>query len=367
MQDDPRLTPLAAALPGTVPFVGPEVMERAMGRPFAARLGANESLFGPSPAVIAAMADAARAVWKYGDPTVHELRHAIAAHHGCDPAHIAVGEGIDGLLGLIARLTVTAGIPVVTSDGAYPTFAFHVTGFGGTLHRVPYTADHEDPDRLIAKARAKGARLVYFANPDNPMGTWHDADTVARMVDAVPDGCLLVLDEAYVDTAPPGTAPALDPTDTRVIRLRTFSKAYGMAGARVGYAIGPAPLIAAFDKVRNHFGLSRVSQAGAIAALADQTWLTGVKAKVAAARNQIADIGRANLLIPIPSATNFVTLDCGRDGDHARAILRGLIDKGVFVRMPGVAPLDRCIRVSCGGADDLAVFAKALSEVVTAL
>jgi len=360
-----RLTPLAASLPATVPFTGPEALERAQGHPFAARLGANESRFGPSPAAVAAMTRAAADAWMYGDPEMHDLRQAIATHHGCDPAHVMPGQGIDSLLGLIVRLTVAAGTPVVTSAGAYPTFAFHVTGFGGVLHTVPYTADHEDPERLVARARAVGARLIYFANPDNPMGTWHDAATVQRMVDAVPDGCLLLLDEAYVELAPPGTAAAIDPADPRVIRLRTFSKAHGLAGLRVGHAIGPAPLIGAFDRVRDHFGLGRVAQAGALAALADRDWVNGVRVRVATARDRIAAIGRENGLVPLPSATNFVTLDCGADGGLARATLAGLRDRGVFIRMPGVAPLDRCIRISCGTDADLDLLATALPEALT--
>ena len=177
---------------------------------------------------------------------------------------------------------------------------------------------------------------------------------------AVPDGCLLLLDEAYGDLAPPGTLPALDPTDKRVARMRTFSKAYGLAGARVGYAIGDAALIAALDRVRNHFGLGRVSQAGARAALADQAWLAQVQAQVALSRDRIAVIGRANGLAPVLSATNFVTLDCGADGARARAVLAALADQGVFVRMPGVAPLDRCIRISCGTSADLDLLEQAL-------
>jgi histidinol-phosphate aminotransferase len=367
MRDDPRLTPLAAGLPATVPFVGPETQERRMGRPFAARLGANESVFGPSPRAIAAMQAAAAEVWKYGDPEVHDLRAAIAAHHGCAPAHVMPGEGIDGLLGLVVRLIVGPGDAVVTSAGAYPTFNFHVAGFGGVLHTVPYRDDHEDPAHLIATAREVGAKLVYIANPDNPMGTWHDAATLARMVEQVPDGCLLLLDEAYIDLAPPGTAPAIDPADPRVIRFRTFSKAHGMAGLRVGYAIGPQPLIAAFDRVRNHFGLGRIAQAGALAALADQDWLARVQGQVARARDRIASIARANGLQPLPSATNFVTVDCGRDGAHAKAVLDGLTAKGIFLRKPFVAPQDRCIRISAGTDGDLDLLAVALPTVLTGL
>ncbi len=362
----PRLTSLAASLPATVPFVGPEAQERRLSRPFRARLGANESLFGPSPRAIAAMQSAARDAWMYGDPEAHDLRAALAAHHGVTPAHIVAGEGIDGLLGYLVRLLVGPGDAVVTSDGAYPTFNFHVAGYGGVLHRVPYRADHEDPAALLAKAADMGAKLVYFANPDNPMGSWHDAATVKAMVAALPHGCLLLLDEAYADLAPAGVVPDIAADDPRVIRMRTFSKGYGLAGLRVGYAIGAPDLIAAFDRVRNHFGLGRVAQAGAMAALADQDWLAQVKAQVAQAREAIAAIALANGLAPLPSATNFVTVDCGRDGAHARAVLAALVERGVFVRMPGVAPLDRCIRISVGGSAELDVLAEVLPQALRA-
>ena len=215
------------------------------------------------------MEQAARDVWMYGDPESHDLKQALARQHRISADSIVVGEGIDGLLGYLVRLLIGADDPVVTSDGAYPTFNFHVTGFGGILHKVPYKGDHEDPVALAARARATDAKLIYFANPDNPMGSWHPAATVQRLIDAVPDRCLLILDEAYVEFAPDGTAPAIDPTDRRVIRMRTFSKAYGMAGARVGYAIAHPDLITAFNKIRNHFGMSRIGQAGALAALSD--------------------------------------------------------------------------------------------------
>ncbi|MEL7093143.1 MAG: aminotransferase class I/II-fold pyridoxal phosphate-dependent enzyme, partial [Pseudomonadota bacterium] len=265
---DFRLTPLAVSLPASVPFVGPETQERARDRRFAARIGANESVFGPSPAATAAMADAAH--WKYGDPESFDLRAALATHHGISPENVVVGEGIDGLLGYLVRLFVAPGDAVVTSDGAYPTFNYHVAGFGGTLHKVAYRDDHEDPAALFAKATETNAKLVYLANPDNPMGTWHDGATLTSALDQLPQGTLLVLDEAYIDCAPPGTAPDIAIDDPRVIRLRTFSKAYGLAGARVGYALGPAALITAFNKVRNHFGMNRAAQAGALAALQDK-------------------------------------------------------------------------------------------------
>jgi histidinol-phosphate aminotransferase len=361
----PRYTPLTESLPATVPFVGPEAQERMMGRVFDARLGANENIFGPSPAAIAAMQAAAGDIWMYGDPESYDLRQALATDLGITPENIVVGEGIDGLLGYLVRLLIGAGDAVVTSEGAYPTFNYHVAGFGGVLHKVPYQGDHEDPQALMLKAAEVGAKLVYLANPDNPMGTWHKGADIVAALDLLPDGCLLILDEAYVEFAPEGTAADIDINDPRVIRMRTFSKAYGMAGARVGYSLGAAELITAFNKIRNHFGMNRAAQAGALAALQDQAYLAATCAKVAAARDEITRIAVENGLSALPSATNFVAIDCGRDGAFAKAVLDGLVARGIFVRMPFVAPQNRCIRVSAGRPEDLAAFAAALPAALT--
>lgn len=363
----PRYTPLVDSLPATVPFVGPETQERQRGAPFAARIGANESVFGPSPKVVEAMAAAAAESWQYGDPENYDLKHAIARHHGVSPDNVVVGEGIDGLLGYLVRLLVAPGVPVVTSRGAYPTFNYHVAGFGGRLVTVPYRDDAEDPEALLDAIRAEGAPLAYFANPDNPMGSWHSGATVQSLIDRMPDGSVLCLDEAYAEFAPSNGLPRLDVSNPAVIRMRTFSKGYGMAGARVGYALGDAGLIKSFDKVRNHFGVNRVAQAGAIAALADQNYVTSVRLWVSAARERIAKIALDNGLAPLPSATNFVTVDCGRDETFAKAIVGGLLDEGIFVRMPFVAPQSRCIRITAGTDDDLDAFANALPRVLARL
>ncbi len=363
----PQYTPLVKSLPATVPFVGPETQERAKGRRFVARIGANESVFGPSPKAIAAMAAAAAEVWQYGDPENHDLKQALAAHCDVRPENIVVGEGIDGLLGYLARMLVNPQTPVVTSSGAYPTFNFHVLGFGGRLHTVPYHDDAEDPAAVIEAAKREAAPLIYFANPDNPMGSWHAGDVMQELIDNLPENSLLCLDEAYVEFAPEGTAPPLDVENPNVIRLRTFSKAYGMAGARVGYGIVEPSLAEAFNKVRNHFGVNRIAQAGALAALGDQAYLVEVCQKVAAARDQITEIARANGLLPLDSAANFVAIDCGRDETFAKAIVAGLIARDVFVRMPFVAPQSRCIRITVGTPEDLDIFAAALSDTLRTL
>lgn len=360
----PRLAPIPASLPDAVPFVGPETLERQRGGAFRARLGANENGFGPSPRAVEAMRAAAAEVWKYGDPTSHDLRHALAAHCGCAPGNIVVGEGIDGLLGLAVRLMIGAGDRVVTSAGGYPTFDFHVTGFGGELVRVAYRDDMQDAAALVARAAEVGARMVYLCNPDNPMGGWHPPEVIEAAVAAVPHDMLLILDEAYGEFAP--AMPRIDPADPRVLRMRTFSKAYGMAGARIGYAIGAPEVIRAFDRVRNHFGVNSLAQAGALAALADGAHLAATLSRVARARDRIAAIARDNGLAPLPSATNFVTIDCGKDGDFARAVLAGLADQGVFARMPWGPPQNRCIRVSCGPQAELDAFAEALPGALAA-
>jgi histidinol-phosphate aminotransferase len=360
------LTSIAAGLPASVPFVGPEALERARGRPFRARLGANESAFGPAPGAIAAMHAAATEGWKYGDPESHDLRHAIAARHGVTPAHVVAGEGIDALFGVVARLHVEPGVTVASSLGAYPTFAFHITGNGGRLVTAPYRDDREDLGALLALARTERARLVFLANPDNPMGSWWDAGAVEAFAGALAQDALLCLDEAYADFAPAGALPAIDPDDPRVLRFRTFSKAHGMAGLRVGYAIGAPEVIAAFDRLRNHFGVNRVAQAGALASLGDQDHISSVVARVERARVRIGAIAMENGLHALPSATNFVAVDCGRDGAYARAVLAALAERDVFIRMPGVAPLDRCIRISAAPDDELDVLAAELPGALAA-
>jgi histidinol-phosphate aminotransferase len=362
----PRYTAIATTLPSTVPFVGPEAQERKRGREFRARIGANENVFGPSPRAVAAMAKAAAECWKYCDPENHDLKIALARRHRVEPENVVVGEGVDALLGYTVRLLVEPGTPVVSSFGAYPTFNFHVAGYGGRLVTVPYLRDREDPEALLRAAAREHSPLIYVANPDNPMGSWWPAADVERLIERVPDGTLLCLDEAYCEFAPEVPLARLDVSNPRVVRYRTFSKAYGMAGARIAYGLGEARVIAAFDKVRNHFGVNLVAQAGALASLEDPEHLASVVARVRAARDRISAAAGANGLQTLPTAANFVAIDCGRDGAFARRVLAELIARDVFVRMPGVPPLDRCIRVSAGTEADLALFASALPEALAA-
>lgn len=260
-------------------------------------------------------------------------------------------------------------MPVVTSLGAYPTFNFHVAGYGGRLVTVPYVDDREDLNGLLDAVKRENPPLVYFANPDNPMGSWWDADSIIAFAKALPETTLMVLDEAYCETGPAGAMPSIASLIDlpNIIRTRTFSKAYGLAGARIGYAITTPDTAQAFDKVRNHFGMNRAGVAGAVAALKDQAYLEEVVGRIKASRERIGAIAAQNGFAALPSATNFVAIDCGRDGAFAKSIVDGLMEHGVFIRMPGVAPLNRCIRVSTGPEADMALLDEALPKVLKGL
>jgi histidinol-phosphate aminotransferase len=362
----PKFTPLIESLPVTIPFVGPEALARKSGQPIKARMGANENVFGPSPKVIEALRHHAVHTWQYGDPETYELKHALAKHLGVGAENVVIGEGIDGLHGLAVRMFLGMGEKVVSSFGAYPTFGAHVKSFGGELIAVPFAENHEDILALLSHANSEHPKLLYFCNPDNPMGTWWPDSDVQNLMDNIPDDTLLIMDEAYHEFAPEGTIPPLNVTRKNILRFRTFSKAYGLAGMRVGYAIGNADVIAGFEKVRNHFGVTRLSQAAAVAALADQNWVAFVKFEINKSRERIYRIAKQNGLTPIMSATNFVTIDCGRDGAYAKSIVDGLLHHGIFIRMPGVTPLNRCIRISCGKEKDLKLLSEALPKVLSA-
>lgn len=360
----PPLSTTVAALPPSVPFVAPEAIERRTGSPLALRLGANESAFGISPGAQQAMRAAIAQTSWYADPENYDLRAGLAAHHRIDIDHIVVGSGIDGLLGLIVRAFVEPGTHVVTSLGTYPTFNYHAIGYGGTLQRVPYAADdRQDLERLSQNARALGARLVYLANPDNPSGTCHRAVDIDALLNSLPPDCMLALDEAYGEFASAEEVPTIRTDDPRLVRFRTFSKAHGMAGARIAYVIAHTDVTDAVNKIRNQFEVNRVAQAGALASLGDQTFITSVIDAVAAGRREYMALADRLGLPTIASSANFVCIDIG-GADRARDILARLQRHGVFVRMPGEAPLSRCIRVTVGTAPQRAQFAEVFEGIV---
>lgn len=342
-------TDLINGLPAEVPFVGPESQERSLGFNFKARIGANESVFGPSEKALEAMRESLEVdIWKYGDPENFELKRAIAKKMNSSIENIVVGEGIDALLGYLVRLIIEPGVKVISSKGAYPTFNYHVRGAGGELILVPFKNDYEDLETLVDVALKQSAKIIYLSNPDNPMGTAISGRKIEEIIKEIPEDCILCLDEAYADFSTEDFIPRIDAENPRVVRLRTFSKAYGLAGARIGFAVGEKEFIKNFDKIRNHFGVNRVAQVGALAALRDQNHLMKIINLVNNAKQRIRKLSLDCGLITIDSQANFVAVDCGRDGPYASKVMQNLIKRRVFVRMPSVEPLNRCIRITVG-------------------
>ncbi|PTM53259.1 aminotransferase class I/II-fold pyridoxal phosphate-dependent enzyme [Desmospora activa] len=353
---------LVNALPATVPFVPPEQTERQLGRRFQLRLGANESSFGLSPMAKQALIDAAAETNWYGDATNDALRQKLSRLHGVPMESIAVGAGIDEILGWIARLFLNPGDGVTTSHGSYPTFHYHVNGFGGVLHWVPYRHFYNDCEGLARQAHATGSRIVYLANPDNPTGTFLKQEDIRELRRQLPADCVLVIDEAYVEFAPAEDVLPLDANDPNVIRTRTFSKVYGLAGARVGYAIAHPDTIASFDKIRNHFGVARAAQQAALASLADSDFLNRVIAFVNEGKTDYSTLAQELGYTTLPSATNFVAIDTGSE-KAARWWMDALEKQGVFIRVPGVAPLNRCLRITVGNQEERNILAHHMKKL----
>ena len=358
-----RPAPAIEAIPSMTPFIGPEQLMRETGRSSLVRLGANESSFGPSPRAVEAMAAELPHLSWYGDPESYALREALAAKHACKIEEVVVGSGIDDLMGLVVRAFVAPGGAALTSRGSYPTFNYHVAGYGGRLVALDYREDGSvDLDALAERALAESPSLVYLANPDNPSGTFATRERIERFLDALPGDALLMLDEAYADFVQEiDLLPAR--IEERLIRLRTFSKAYGMAGARIGYAIAPESTVRTLQKIRLHYGVNRNAQVGALASLDDADFHAHVVTETERARQDYYRIAREAGLAAIESYTNFVCINCG-SAQRATRVMDELLQRGVWVRKPGAPPLDRCIRVSAGTPDMRRAFESAFRDVL---
>jgi histidinol-phosphate aminotransferase len=359
----PQPTAQVAAIPPMTPFVAPEELARRVGRSELLRLGANESAFGPSPRAIGAMREAVGLTSWYGDPESLELRAALAARHACAVEEIVVASGIDDLMGLIVRAFCGPGDACVATRGTYPTLFYHLNAFGARAELAdPDASGGIVPESIVDAVQRSGAKLVYVANPDNPSGAFAGRATLAALRDALPDDTLLFLDEAYADFVPRDALPP-DAIDPRTIRTRTFSKAYGMAGARIGYALASADVIATFQKLRLHFGVNRTAQIGALAALGDDAFLRGVIAEVERGRDEYHALAAAHGLPSLASSTNFVCIGIGTKA-QAETMVGVLLELGVFVRKPWAPPIDGYIRVTVGTASERAQFAERFAEAL---
>ena len=361
-----RPAPAIEAIEPMTPFIGPEQLMRETGHSSLVRLGANESAFGPSPRAVVAMSTELERLSWYGDPESYDVREALARKHGCRVEEVLVGAGIDDLMGLVVRAFVAPAGAALTTRGSYPTFNYHVNGYGGRLVYAHYRADGQlDLDELAAVAARERAAVIYLSNPDNPSGTFVARDEMQRFFDAIPRDAVLLLDEAYADFVDESALLPMHVED-RLIRTRTFSKAYGLAGARIGYAIASERVIGILQKIRLHYGVNRNAQVGALASLADEPFRRYVVDAVAQAREDYYALARELGLGAIESATNFVCIDLG-EASRATTVMNELLVRGVWIRKPGLPPLDRYVRVSAGTPPMRDAFAAAFRDVVAAL
>jgi len=292
----------------------------------ALKLSSNEVTHPPLPAAVAAMAEAAAAANRYPDMGATDLVHAIAKHLKLRPEQVAVGCGSSALCQQLVQITCTTGDEVVfpwRSFEAYPIFARVA---GATPKPVPLTADHRVDLPALAAAITPATRLVFVCNPNNPTGTTITKREFEEFMAVVPPTTLVALDEAYFEfvrtqDTPMGTEVVVK--HENVVALRTFSKAYGLAGVRVGYAFGNPAIIAALNKVAIPFGVNAVAQAGAIASLVGAAQLLERTNETVSERDRVA-----RAIGAIPSEANFVWLPT----ETTTTLAQQLADQGVIVR-----------------------------------
>ncbi len=332
-------------------------------------LGSNENSFGPSPAARAAILNALGALHRYPDPLGGELKRALSAHHGLDRDRILLGNGSHELLMLLAQVFAGPGLEVVASRHGFAVYALAAQAVGATLRLAPSLpvgdamARGHDLGAVLA-AVGPDTRLVYLANPNNPTGTWFATAALAAFLAAIDPQVLVVVDEAYLEyVTDPGLVSAVSLLDQHpnLVVTRTFSKAHGLAGLRVGYLLAAPGLVAVVERVRESFNVNGPGLAACEAALADREHVAWVRGRNAAERQALADALLARGIEVSPSQTNFLLVDFGRDAAPVEA---GLVARGVVPRPMAGYGLPTCLRITVGTREENRCFLKALDEVM---
>ncbi|WP_416140499.1 pyridoxal phosphate-dependent aminotransferase [Halomonas sp. HK25] len=332
------------------PFPGVRVLERRLGREIPHQLGSNEGLDMPHRALREHFGDAMAAhVYSYGDSEALGIRRRLTEQKGILLEAMLVDAGADSLIALTLRAVTTRDDVVVGTTGTYPTFGYFARGQGCHLVEVPYDEGPgrlaPDLDALAQAAREHRARLVYLANPDNPGGHLHrDADVLA-LREALPDDCWLLLDEAYHDFREDADGEFGRRVLPGVIRLRTLSKAHGLAGLRVGYAIADPETLAVMMKVRIHYAVSTLTQAAAEVVLDHPDEVDAHVAAVRERRERLADHLRGLGADVLPSATNFVGLRLA-SAEQAGRVHQSLLDEGKLIARPADPALGHVLRIT---------------------
>jgi histidinol-phosphate aminotransferase len=332
------------------------------------RLDSNENPFGPSPLAIEAMRATLGNVHCYPDDDCGALRRKLAAHHGLPTEQVMVTAGSTALLSLLCQTLLTPAHNAVTSQCSFVVYALAVHAVGARLVETPLLNDGFDSQAML-DAMDENTRLVFLANPNNPTGTMLDASAVEKFLARIPGHIVVVLDEAYHEFALHfaslrGTAypNSLDYVrqGASVVVLRTFSKAHGLAGLRIGYGVGPEELMTYCARMRNTFSVASVAEAAALAALDDHKHIERVVASNAGQASVLAD-GLSSLgYRVVPTSANFIYCDVGED---AGGIAERLLNECVSVRPLRVWGAPNCLRVSIGSPEENRFFLSAARKM----
>lgn len=292
----------------------------------------NEDLFGPPPWVLEAARDELANIQFYPERAYADFRDSLAEWLGVPPTYVVPAHGAQSLIGTLATAFIEAGTRVVVPQRTYGLYAQVSTAAGGEVRRVPPAGMHLDLDALAEAALETEARVVWLCDPNNPTGTLIDPGAWSSFLDRLPPDCVVIADEAYIDYAEPADRAARqrDVLEGRpVIVVRSFSKIFGLAGLRLGYAVADPAVGRLVDIVQEPFNVNRVALAAGRAALSEPGFVERRRAEVAAARNVLRDELAAAGIVSHPSQTNFVLVELGVDDGP---VCDALLLAGVLVR-----------------------------------
>ena len=337
-----------------------EEVARELGVEDAVKLASNENPLGPSPLALEAIRAALPEVHRYPDAAAYRLREKLAAFHGVRMDEIVQGNGSNELIELLVRTFTTTSDHIVFAEPAFIVYKLASLAHGTPFSAVPLTNWTHDLEAMAAAVTPK-TRLLFVANPNNPTGTHVGRKAVERLLSAVPPEVIVVMDEAYIQYADAPDYPdslELRGLRERLVVLRTFSKIYGLASMRVGYAIGPAKLIDYMNRVRAPFNVGALGQVAAMAALDDHDHVERSRRINLREREQLRPaLIELGLEVP-PSQTNFLFADAGRPG---RELYQQLLRKGVIVRPFGQTNF---LRITVGTHEENQRLLSAFREVL---
>jgi len=338
-------------------------VKNQLGLDIVVKLASNENPYGLSEhaktAATAAIADASL----YPDGSCNDLRHAVANFYNVSPAQLLFGCGTDEVISLIAKTYINPGDEAITACTTFSQYAAAVNSMGGITIYTPMQNHTFDPNAIINSITEK-TKLIFIANPNNPTGTTISHAQQIELARRTPKNVLLIIDEAYaeyVDDADyPNTLSMLENFPNMML-LKTFSKGYGLAGLRVGYAIANSDVVSLIERIRNPFNVPHPAQMAAIAAIKDQHFITETKRKNIAVRNfMYEELAKRNLEY-IPTQTNFIMIDIKCNSTTAFNVLMA---KGYIIRPGSAFGMDNMLRVSLGTMDEMKGFLIALDEIL---